>query len=116
MPQNFSRTDFQNIFITGVKEFNNNSIDRAHLTWETIWKKGTSQDRLLIKGFIQLTGAIRNKLLEKDLAFIYLKEKAIKNISENFEINALIDKKNLVRDLRLLTLSSLFSFKINLYD
>ncbi len=67
-------------FYDGILLFNSNEINKAHITWETIWKNGKTKDRKIIKGFIQLSGAIINETRDKEIAAQYLYKKSISNL------------------------------------
>ena len=92
--------DTNNIFIEGIHFFNQGEINKAHICWERIWKKGNKEDRIEIKGFIQLTGSILNEIVGKDTSALYLSKKSIKNIQLSNDFTQLIDTKILLNTLQ----------------
>ena len=52
MTQELETTELKNIIISGCKLYNQNEFDKAHDTWEIIWKRGNSHQKKIVKGFI----------------------------------------------------------------
>ncbi len=91
--------DINKTFIEGIHLFNQREINKAHICWEKIWKKGNEKHRIEIKGFIQLTGSILNEAVGKDTSALYLSKKSVKNIQFSKDFTQLIDTKTLLNTL-----------------
>ena len=91
--------NINNTFIEGIHLFNQGEINKAHICWEKIWKKGNKELRIEIKGFIQLTGSILNEIVGKGTSALYLSKKSIKNIQLSNHFTQLIDTKILLNTL-----------------
>ena len=81
----------EDLFNEGAIFFNQFKYHNAHIKWEQVWKNGSESERLEIKGFIQLTGAILNTKSRKISSGKYLFKKSYSNISSSLVITEWIE-------------------------
>ncbi|MDP7072270.1 MAG: DUF309 domain-containing protein [Candidatus Marinimicrobia bacterium] len=99
----FTEKHIKNIF-SGIEAFNSCKYDRAHECWEKVWKDLRDDDRrIILKPFIQLSGAYLNCLQKKNEAAIYLIEKSKTNILKyQSALDQIILSDALISDIDLL--------------
>ena len=90
----------KDLFNEGAIFFNQFKYHNAHIKWEQVWKNGSESERLEIKGFIQLTGAILNTKSRKISSGEYLFKKSYSNISSSLVITEWIEIDSLLASIR----------------
>ena len=118
MSQELETVELENIIIFGCKLYNQNEIDKAHDNWELIWKRGSSEQKKVVKGFIQLSGATTQFNRNKMDSVKYLLDLSLKNIKKHEILHSIINIKSLIKDLEMTILNlennNLNRLKINI--
>ncbi len=97
MNRNSILTEF---FKLGKEELNRGEFYKAHEIWEHIWKHGTDEDRLNIKGMIQLSGGLIKINMGQFDSGIYLLRKSIENIETSKKKYTEIDIKDVINQIK----------------
>jgi len=70
------------VFKAGRILFNNGKMYESYEKWEIIWKYGDLSLRKDIKGYLQLSGGLWNKIIGNTSSVNYLLKKASENIKK----------------------------------
>ena len=92
--------NFWRLFDLGIIEFNMGNLNKAHETWESIWKDGNDKEKINIKGLIQLSVGLMKCKNYQYKAGIYLLEKSIKNIKNAKDLKSKINIMDIVTESR----------------